>query len=194
MYSFFPFFLIVELFNRSRKFKVGNSFTRVELSLLIRLWEFSRALHIAEGISRAWDKSSFGTRVKRRREGWRWNRRGQDLIEGRCVLSGRARFIRYFSRDLSIHSLILSPVARRRGTFHQSFFNWLRTIFSRATLCARRGFFARAFAINRNRGGVEAKGAARKREAGSSYCWRINVHRNVCDSSAISRETFLSSL
>lgn len=108
--------LIVELFNRSRKFKVGNSFARVELSLLIRLWEFSRALHIAEGISRAWDKSSFGTRVKRRREGWRWNRRGQDLIEGRCVLSGRARFIRYFSRDLSIHSLILPPVARRRGT------------------------------------------------------------------------------
>lgn len=98
--------------NRSRKFKVENSFARAELSLLIRLWEFSRALHIAERISRTWDKSSFGTRVKRKREGRRRNRRGQDLIEDRCVLSGRARFIRYFSRDLSIHSLILPRLVR----------------------------------------------------------------------------------
>lgn len=105
--------LVGELSNRGRKFKVGNSFARAVLSLLIRLWEFSRAVHIAERISRAWDKSSFGTRVKRMREDRQ--RKGQEgtggdgilLRIGVYVLSGRARFIRYFSRDLSIHSLIL---------------------------------------------------------------------------------------
>lgn len=79
-----------------RKFKVKNSFALVELSLLIRIGQFFRALHIAEGILRAranrvWDASPRGLQV---------------LIANRCVLSGQGRFIRYFSRDLSTHSLI----------------------------------------------------------------------------------------
>lgn len=165
MYIFFPLSLAGEPLNQqevqSGKFiRLGKTvFTHTSLRIL------SRALYCTKNLVRARNKSSFW-KVSTRQKG----QRRQDLIEDRCVLSGRARFIRYFSRDLSTHSLILLRLTRSAHydmprNFHYLFLIDFKLFFSCTTLCARRRSFARAFSINRSRrNGSEEK---RKREGGS---------------------------
>jgi len=107
MYIFFPPSLVGKLLNQQEV--QGGEFirssktvsTRTSLRILLRASYCGKNLGCEREINRVLE-----------REYAEGEARGQNLIEDRCVLSGRERFIRYFSRDLSTHSLILFRSAR----------------------------------------------------------------------------------
>lgn len=142
MYIFFPPSLAGKLLNQQEvqggEFIRSSKtvFTRTSLRILLRASYCGKNLGREREINRVLE-----------REYAEGEARGQNLIEDRCVLSGRERFIRYFSRDLSTHSLILLRPARllcRAEKLLFFFFNRLQTIFfSHHPLCYRWRFFSR---------------------------------------------------